>query len=209
MNRIPRFFAAALVAAATFAAAASAAPTAFTVESGRKFNTVRFHSEATIESFDGETHAVEGRLSVDPADLSGASAGFTVDLKTLDTGLSMRNKHMRENHLHTDRFPTTSYEMSRLAAGSPTTLVPGAPTTLETVGAYDLHGVTLERPMAVEATWFDSGEGTPVQSKTPVLHVVCRFDVALADHEIPRPEFLFMKVAETIQVEVDLWAVSK
>jgi hypothetical protein len=39
--------------------------------------------------------------------------------------------------------------------------------------------------------------------------VVCRFDVGLADHKIPRPEFLFMKVAEQMQVTVDLWAVAK
>lgn len=191
------------------AAAALAEPIAFTVETGRKYNTVGFHSEATIESFDGKTNAVVGALSVDPADLAGAAASFTVDLRELDTGLSMRNKHMRENHLHTDRFPTTSYTMTGLSEGSPTALTAGVATTLATVGDYDLHGVTKARPMDVEVVWYASGAETPTKSKGPVLHVICRFDVALADHDIERPEFLFMKVAEEMQVEVDLWAVAK
>jgi hypothetical protein len=40
------------------------------------------------------------------------------------------------------------------------------------------------------------------------LHVVCRFEVVLADHGIPRPQFLFMKVAESMEVTVDLWATA-
>lgn len=40
-----------------------------------------------------------------------------------------------------------------------------------------------------------------------VLTVVCTFPVVLADHDIPRPELLFMKLAEEQIVDVTLRAV--
>jgi polyisoprenoid-binding protein YceI len=198
-----------LLAAALGAGRAAAEPVEFRVEAGRKFNQVRFHSEATIESFDGKTNSVVAELRLDPAELEGATAEVRVDLRELDTGLKLRNKHMRENHLHTDRFPETSYRMRGLLAESPRALIPGAPVAVRTLGDYALHGQSREREMVIETTWFPDGRGTPAGVEAAVLHLVCRFDVALADHEIPRPEFLFMKVAETIQVEVDLWAVAQ
>ena len=87
-----------LLLAGAVASAAVAAPRTFHIEPGAAHNQVTFHSEATVESFDGKTRQVSGQLSVDPEALAGSSsAWFQVDLKSLDTGMSLRNKHMREN----------------------------------------------------------------------------------------------------------------
>lgn len=186
-----------------------AAPQTFLIKAGAGCNLVAFHSEATVESFDGKTRHVSGQVTVDPEDLAqGSSAWFQVDLSTLDTGMSMRNKHMRENHLQTDKFPHTRFELRSLKVPV-TALSPGVSSRLQASGDYSLHGVTQSRTLSVDATWFPDGSKTPAKQPGPVLHVQCNFEVALADHQIPRPEFLFMKVAEQMQVKVDVWAVAK
>lgn len=204
MNRLP----ASLILVACLALGAAAASRTFVIEPGASHNLVTFHSEATVESFDGKTRQVSGQVGVDPEDLAGGStAWFQVDLKSLDTGMSLRNKHMRENHLHTDKHPVTRFELRSLSV--PVSALPaGKAVRLNATGDYSLHGVTKSRTLPVDVTWHP--EGSPAAKvKGPALKVLCRFDVALAEHEIPRPQFLFMKVAETMQVTVDVWAVAK
>ncbi|MFA7331253.1 MAG: YceI family protein [Candidatus Delongbacteria bacterium] len=186
---------------------AVAAARTFVIQPGKAWNQVTFHSEATVESFDGKTRQVSGQLTVDPEALGqGSSAWFQVELKSLDTGMSLRNKHMRENHLHTDKYPLTRFELRSLSVPV-AALAPGKTTRVTASGEYSLHGVTRPRTLPVDVTWFPDGSQTPAKARGPVLHVVCRYDVGLAEHGIPRPEFLFMKVAEQMQVTVDLWAV--
>ncbi|MDP2361854.1 MAG: YceI family protein [bacterium] len=186
----------------------AAAPRTFQVRPGAAHTKVSFHSEATIESFDGSTRQVKGQVTVDPGNPGeGAAAWFEVDLTTLDTGLSLRNTHMRENHLHTDKHPVTRFEMKSLTGQVPP-LKAGTTARLTASGDFALHGVTKPRTVPVDVTWHAEGSGTPARHKGEVLHLLCRFVVALADHQIPRPQFLFMKVAETMEVTVDLWAVA-
>jgi len=199
---------AALLLAGLAVSTATAAQRAFVIEPGAAHNQVTFHSEATVESFDGKTRQVSGQLSVDPEALAGGStAWFQVELKSLDTGMSLRNKHMRENHLHTDKHPHTRFELRSLSV--PVAALPAGKTVrVNATGDFTLHGITASRTLPVDVTWHP--EGSPAAKvKGPALKVVCRFDVALADHGIPRPEFLFMKVAESMQVTVDVWAVAK
>ena len=184
------------------------APQTFLIQPGAA-NQARFHSEATVESFEGSTKQVSGQVVVDPESPGkGSSAWFQVDLKSLDTGMSLRNKHMRENHLHTDKYPHTRFDLKSLSGQVPA-LKAGTPVRLSAQGDFVLHGVSKSRSVPVDVTWYPDGSKTPAKRKGAVLHVVCRFDVGLADHKIPRPEFLFMKVAEQMQVTVDLWAVAK
>jgi len=191
-----------------FALAAQAVPRTFTVNPGFARNKVSFHSEATVESFDGATQKVDGQVVVDPdAPGTGSSAWFQVDLASLDTGMELRNQHMRQNHLHTDKHPFTRFEMKGMEGAMPA-LKAGQTARLTARGDFTLHGVTVSRSVPVDVTWYPDG-GKDAKSAGEVLHVVCRFDVALKEHKIPRPEFLFMKVAESMQVTVDVWAVAR
>ncbi|MGH7742984.1 MAG: YceI family protein, partial [Candidatus Eiseniibacteriota bacterium] len=79
--------------------AASAGP--FVVKPGGQ-NKVVFVSTATMEKFEGKTNKLEGRIEVQPGLLGDSvTVHLEVDMASLDTGLAMRNKHMREDHLET------------------------------------------------------------------------------------------------------------
>jgi polyisoprenoid-binding protein YceI len=72
---------------------------------------VKFVSDAPIENFEGITDKIDGYLYWEDPDITKNSAiYFEVDLNALDTGIGLRNRHMRENYLETDRFPLTYFK---------------------------------------------------------------------------------------------------
>lgn len=155
---------------------------------------VVFHSKATMESFEGSTRHVEGWIDVVPAALdSGVTWNVSVDVATLDTGIGLRNRHMRENHLHTDEHPTATFAGE---AAPPGALRVGTPLRLELEGDFTLHGVTVARSFPLEVELQPDGS----------LSVLTEFEVSLAAHEIPRPKFLILKLADEQRVEVRIHA---
>jgi len=155
---------------------------------------VTFTSRAPMEKFDGRSGAVSGRLTVDPGRLAGETdLEVTVDLASFDTGLAKRNRHMRENHLETHRFPEARFSGGTIT-GARGQLVAGQQAVFTLTGILDLHGV--KQRVTCEVTARDLGEGR--------LQVETRFPVRLSDHAIKRPKFLVMKLADEQQVHVRL-----
>jgi polyisoprenoid-binding protein YceI len=175
--------------------ASAALATDFTILPGKDKNLVVFTSKATLESFQGKTKQVSGMFSIDPANLGDSlTVHVEVDLASLDTGIPMRNKHMRENHLDTDTYPKAVFDGGRILETSGRTLNPGDSVHLRLAGQFDLHGV--KRPIEVPVDATRATDGT--------LSVTARFDVALADHKINRPGFLMMKLEPIQHVTVQV-----
>ena len=151
---------------------------------------VRFVSQASLEDFEGVTDAIDGFVLLPGdlapgADLSGSRIYLEVDLASLDTGISLRNRHMRDNYLHTNRFPyaTFSARIVKISQRAPGILAVVA------TGTLAIHGVERERTLECE-----TGDGLPPH------RVRCEFEVGLTDHSIKVPRLMFMKVADTVQV---------
>jgi polyisoprenoid-binding protein YceI len=155
---------------------------------------VVFHSKATMESFEGSTRTAEGWIDCDPDSLqNGVAWNVRVDLRTLDTGIGLRNRHMRENHLHTDEHPWVTFTGRTSAASS---LVAREEVELAVDGSLSLHGVTVERSIPVRARLLPDG----------ALEIRSEFRVSLEDHEIPRPKFLLLKLADEQRITLQLLA---
>ena len=162
-------------------------------------NLVKFESKATLESFDGTTSSVWGSVTLDPQSLGEPfEIEIEVDLRTLDTGISMRNRHMRENHLETDEFPMAGFEGAEIIEGAGADLTTGGTHEVLIEGRLEIHGVARTIQVPLELTL----EGTN-------LHIVSRFGVALSDHDIERPKFLMLRLGDVQQVTVDVVAESK
>ncbi len=172
----------------------------FTIEPGKDRNLVVFTSKATLETFQGKTKQVAGNVSFDPANLGDSvTVRVEVDLASLDTGIPMRNKHMRENHLNTDTYPKAVFEGGRILEASGSTLNPGDTVKLKLSGRFDLHGVKRTIEVPVDAT----------RAKDGTLQVTTHFEVPLADYKINRPAFLMMKLEPTQHVTVQVTAHPK
>ena len=156
---------------------------------------VEFVSKAPLETFTGRTKQVSGGCTFDPDQLEGdVVLEVAVEMASFDTGLGKRNQHMRENHLHTDRFPRSWLRGGTVKATPASSLPVGGTVSVEFVGELELHGVRrpvvctiiLRRPTA------------------DALTATAEFPVKLADHDIARPQMLLLKLAEEQKVRVAL-----
>jgi polyisoprenoid-binding protein YceI len=172
----------------------------FEVRPGEDGSTVRFESKAPLESFTGSTDQISGYIDLDPASVGDSITVYMeVDLASLDTGIGRRNGHMRERHLETDEYPTAVFTGATVLSPASSRLDVGQPVSFEIEGDFDLHGVKRRLRTTVEVTYMQEGGAR--------LHVVTTFRVTLADHNISRPKFLFLKLEETQSVTFDAVAI--
>jgi polyisoprenoid-binding protein YceI len=157
---------------------------------------VEFLSKAPMETFGGKTRSLEGSITLEPDSLGDSlQVVIEVDMASLDTGIELRNRHMRENHLHTDQYPKAIFRGGHLEDLSSARLATGVPVTGTLTGTMELHGTT--RPLAVPFQMTSTGAA---------LRVSCRFEISLADYGIPRPQFLVMRLDDIQRVTVELEA---
>ena len=145
-------------------------------------------------SFDAKTSAVSGSLTSSAAHPPGFDGSLAVDLRTLDTGISLRNDHLREKYLEVDKG--AGYDKAVLSDIDLKGLNPDAPEGKGSfTGSLTLHGVkkTVTGPVEVKKT----GSG---------LRVKASFPVNLPDYNIPEPRYLGVGVKNTVQVEVTFTA---
>lgn len=192
---ISRLIIVAAVSCATVSGFASMAESRPYRLSTKAKNRVEFHSKATLESFTGKSKSIVAKFEVEPTKLSSTTGTVTVDLRSLDTGIDLRNKHMRENHLHTDSFPNAIFRVDSLVM---TDTQRSATDTVTIHGAMTIHGVS--RPMSALGLITE-----PTGSEASgALRIHSEFPLRITDFGIPRPEFLFLKLAEEVKIVVDL-----
>ena len=179
-----------------FASSASGASGAevWTVASGE----VRVRCALTVGgSFDAVTPAISGTLAwgPEPAGRPGGGA-IRVRLDSLDTGIALRNAHLRENYLEIHRGE--AFEDAVLTAVT----LDRAPAASE--GEFDaafsgslrLHGVEL--PIAGTARLGRNGDR---------IRVEARFDLSLEAFGIPPPRYLGVGVRDEVRISVSLEAI--
>lgn len=159
---------------------------------------VKFISETTLEGFEGVTDRIDGFVYlgdgtsaaalVPGAELRGSTLYFEVDLASIDTGINLRNRHMREDYLETDDFPFTTFEGVIAAVGEH----PDGGLRITSPGTFSVHGVDQTRTLDCRVQ--PDGDG---------FRIGCGFMVTLEDHDIEIPRVMFLKLAEQVRVEVD------
>lgn len=175
--------------------AAGARAAVFTVKPGKDCKVV-FTSKAPTETFQGKTDRMAGTLTLNPSAVGDSiTVHLEVDLASLDTGKKMRNEHMREEHLETDKYPKAVFDGAAVLSPAGAKLEPGKTTPFQIEGTFALHGVSRRLRCPAEATFTPGAQGGRIAFRAT-------FSVALPDYQIKRPEFLFLKLAEVQEVEV-------
>lgn len=153
-------------------------------------SSVRFEADAGLHDFEGEGPQVEGWVLLPERDPEEVLACVAVAAASLQTGISLRDHLMRQNHLEVEHHPYI-----RLAVRGARVLEQPAPGRLrvEVLGQFTLHGIPRERAIPVEVTL--DGES---------LTAVAAFPVRLSEHAIPAPTFLFIRMRDLVKVTVRL-----
>ena len=141
-------------------------------------------------SFEAKTKTLSGEIA--PAtDQPGAIRGrLKVDLQTLETGIGMRDRHMRDNYLQVEKGPTFStatFDDIRVEKLEGKTVFSGILT---------LHGQRKKISGAAE-----------LQQHGGRIRVQAQFALKVSDFEIPAPTYLGIGVRDEIQIKVTLTAL--
>lgn len=147
-------------------------------------------------AFEARTSALSGRLSLGagrPLPLEGA---LEVDLATIDTGIALRNRHMRENYLEIQKG--AGFDKARLT-GLRLTEADGPAFRGRTgfTATLSLHGAS----QAIAGT-------AEIRTTADGVRVVADFPLSLSDFGIPQPEYLGVGVANRILLKVSFSAAS-
>ncbi len=141
-------------------------------------------------TFDATTTALSGALTADGNDPAALNGTLTVDLRTLDTGINLRNEHLRENYLEVTKGP--EFDRATLSEIHLTGVDPDAPEGKGSfTGVLRLHGVTKTVTGTID-----------VRQAGADVHVKASFPVNLADYSIRKPRYLGVGVKDTVTVEV-------
>jgi polyisoprenoid-binding protein YceI len=171
-----------------------------------KKNVVQFISEATLETIVGKTASVNGQLDLNLDDLTSATKGsFEVDLTTIDTGIEMRNGHMRDQYLDTKSYPKAQFTLNKVISSGKKTLSDGETVHMMAEGEFVIHGVSKLYQIPVTLTYAKTNAEAAQRiygSKGDLLVVKAEWTVKLADHKITRPQFMLMRLSEEQKASV-------
>ncbi|MCO5141577.1 MAG: YceI family protein [Oligoflexia bacterium] len=130
----------------------------------------------------GKSNDLNGNLEVKNKKLSGT---IIVKIDSFDTGIDLRNKHMKEKYLETEKYPEATLSIQDLAVSDDFENKldsKEAPFT----GTLEFHGVKK----AVEGTF---------QIQKGKLNA--NFKIQLKDFAIPVPSYLGITVADIVDVQ--------
>ena len=185
-----------LVLALCMAAPAISYADATTYRVGNGNSKATFDADAPHETMTGKTDKVTGSLTVDPGDISTTTGSFKVPVKSLRTGNDLRDEHLQgDGWLDAKKNPYIHFEITEVVLGKKGSkeLKQGKGTKVQVKGKFTAHGIT--QPVTAKGTVSWSGASIAIKASFPVL---------LTAHEISVPSIVRLKVANEIQVSVDL-----
>jgi polyisoprenoid-binding protein YceI len=160
-------------------------------------NIAQFHAEDTYDSFDGKTSDVNGTIVADPAAPAASSVVITINVDSLDTGVGLRNKEMRERYLETTKFGTATFRS--VSVTGPASIAPNAPSDINVTGDLTLHGVTKRMTIPVRVVLIPDGR----------IHATTDFKIHMPDYGITVPHNVLVTVNDEVPVRLDVWAGAK
>jgi polyisoprenoid-binding protein YceI len=146
---------------------------------------VTFLSKAPLNEFEGKSSSLNGLVNLETNLLD-----FFVDLNTLKTGIGLRDSHMRENYLETDKFPFAEFTGNLVQLP---TLVMANKTPVKAVGKFKIHGIERDIEVLGFLTLIQNGK----------VELDTSFEILLSDYQIPLPKLVFYELAQEQKVTIN------
>lgn len=144
-----------------------------------------FISDAQLLEFKGTSTQLAGLIN-----LNKNLVDFYLDLNTIDTGIELRNKHMRNRYLETDDHPFAEFTGKLISSLNPQRF---KKQQAKVQGTFKLHGV--ERKMTLTGTITPTKEG---------LQVNASWNILLETFDIERPSIVFYKLANKQKINISI-----
>lgn len=175
-------------------------------------NQIKFYSKAPAEDIEGAANGISGAFTIDPSNIEATSGTFTVEVKSMKTGIDMRDKHMYgADWLGADKNPEIKYTVSRITdVQTVSTDKNKAVAKGVAVGSFTVNGVTKDLKAPVTITYVPESDATRKKADGDFVMVQAEFKVALKDFNIAgKKGIVGSKVGETIDIKANLYGATK
>ena len=147
---------------------------------------ISFYSETPMENIDATSSSVLSAINP-----SNKNIAFVVLMTSFKFKNGLMQEHFNEKYVESDTYPKATY--SGIITETIDYTKPGTyPVT--TTGTLTIHGVAQQRTI----------NGILTIDATKKLNLTSTFDVKLVDHKIEVPQIVFNKIAEAIQIKLNI-----
>lgn len=142
----------------------------------------------------GKSASPSGKIELNGAAATGL---ISVDLDQFETGIDLRNRHMKEKYLQTGspNNKIAKIKITKIALPTDAPNKGGKFTNIPFTGILSLHGVDREI----------SGTANLELSASNLL-ATAKFSIQLGDYKIDIPSYAGVKVAENVEIEATIKA---
>lgn len=177
----------------------------FTFNDPNSRDTVAFVLDAPLETINGLSNTLNGKLTVAGDKVSGE---LRVPVKSIKTGNGIRDGHLQNDRwLDAAKHPDIVVTFKDVALASK--LEDGKPVTVDAKAKFTVRGVALEHPVKATLTYMKESDVTKIRAAGDLLRVRAKFAVPLEKHGIKRDGPLLLKVGEVAEVSADAWGSTK
>lgn len=171
-----------ILLAVAFTAMQQASAQMYSASEGSK---VDFYSKTPVEDIEAHSTTPRALMNVKKMEV-----GFIVENRSFQFPNKLMQEHFNEKYMESEKYPLSTYSGKINEAID---LAKEGTYNVTVSGKLTIHGVTQERTIP----------GT-VTVKDGKIHVRSEFKVAVKDHKIEIPKLVGAKIAENIDVHVDM-----
>ncbi len=148
---------------------------------------ISFFSGAPLEDIEAHNKQVVSIL-----DLETGEVAVSMLMKAFEFEKSLMQEHFNENYVESDKYPKAQFT-GKLQPAEAVKQLGSEPQRIAVMGELTIHGVTQKLNTMVEMSTVGG-----------VIHVVGKFRVKVADHDIEVPSVVARNIAEIVEVSLNL-----
>jgi hypothetical protein len=158
----------------------------FSTQTGK----VGFFSKTPIEDIDGTSRSVLAVMNTAKNEMA-----IIITNTTFSFPNKLMEEHFNEKYMQSDKYPTSTFKGK---INEVVDLSKDGEYKVTVTGKLNIHGVEVERTIPGNIT-----------VKNEEIRLVSGFPVKNADHKIEIPKLVVSKIAETLDVSVDITLLPK
>ena len=136
-------------------------------------------------SFEARTKNVSGEVTASAAEPGNLTGALRVDLQTLETGIAVRDRHMRDTYLEVEKGPEF------------------AVATVDQIRVEKLDGKsTFKGTLLLHGQRQEVTGSADLQQRAGRIRVQAQFPIKVSAFQIPKPTYLGVGVRDEIQIKV-------
>jgi len=134
----------------------------------------------------GHGEGPKGSIHIEQNTMSGE---LSIDISTLDSGMSLRNKHMKEKYLEMDKFPQVKLFIKNQPLPRGWSLANKVVSSAKLKAELEMHG---ERQLIDVDYQIDQD-----------FKISARFNIKITDYKVSIPSFMGVTVTDVIELKVN------